>query len=250
MIVALDLLSGLAEGLKSHIETLVSSSNIMQLLFQCIQDSMPEVRQSSFALLGDLTKACFVHVQPCIQEFMPVLAHNLNPEYISVCNNATWAAGEISVKLVGDMAPYVPGILQPLINVINRPHTPKTLLENTAITIGRMGLVCPNLVAPLLDQFVRPWCTSLRNIRDNDEKDSAFRGMCHMISVNPGGVSNDFIFFCDAVASWVNPQPDLKDMFTKILHSFKSQVGEKPWQDFSQQFPAPLKERLSTNYGV
>lgn len=30
------------------------------------QDSMPEVRQSSFALLGDLTKACFIHVKPCI----------------------------------------------------------------------------------------------------------------------------------------------------------------------------------------
>ena len=29
-----------------------------------IQDAMPEVRQSSFALLGDLTKACFQHVQP------------------------------------------------------------------------------------------------------------------------------------------------------------------------------------------
>ena len=25
---------------------------------------MPEVRQSSFALLGDLTKACFQHVKP------------------------------------------------------------------------------------------------------------------------------------------------------------------------------------------
>ena len=30
------------------------------------QDPMPEVRQSSFALLGDLTKACFQHVRPCI----------------------------------------------------------------------------------------------------------------------------------------------------------------------------------------
>ena len=27
---------------------------------------MPEVRQSSFALLGDLSKACFKHVKPCI----------------------------------------------------------------------------------------------------------------------------------------------------------------------------------------
>lgn len=44
MIVALDLLSGLAEGLDAHIETLVMSSNIMQLLYQCMQDSMPEVK--------------------------------------------------------------------------------------------------------------------------------------------------------------------------------------------------------------
>ena len=97
----------------------------------------------------------------------------------------------------------------------------------TAITIGRMGYVCPNEVGPSLNQFVRPWCTSLRNIRDNDEKDSAFRGMCQMISVNPAGVVNDFIFFCDAIASWQNPRPDLKEMFHKILHGFKGQVRGK-----------------------
>lgn len=68
MIVALDLLSGLAEGLDGHIERLVMNSNVMQLLYQCMQDPMPEVRQSSFALLGDLTKACFQHVLPCIRE--------------------------------------------------------------------------------------------------------------------------------------------------------------------------------------
>ena len=87
---------------------------------------MPEVRQSSFALLGDLTKACFQHVISCLRklsmfdfldaffsvslqrlflfarceaEFLPILGQNLNPEFISVCNNATWAIGEIAVKL-------------------------------------------------------------------------------------------------------------------------------------------------------
>ena len=125
MIVALDLLSGLTEGLGSQIEQLVQSSNIMQLLFQSMQDPMPEVRQSSFALLGDLTKACFQHVLSCLREslpaadrvsdrliaflgfgfrshaaeFLPILGQNLNPEFISVCNNATWAIGEIAVKL-------------------------------------------------------------------------------------------------------------------------------------------------------
>ncbi|KAI1229659.1 hypothetical protein IHE44_0010991 [Lamprotornis superbus] len=386
MIVALDLLSGLAEGLGGHVEQLVARSNIMTLLFQCMQDTMPEVRQSSFALLGDLTKACFVHVKPCIgefwgppgrgrpeirvgeglcspvptcapspAEFMPILGTNLNPEFISVCNNATWAIGEICMQMGeqppktllsppkpppeplrapqnhpdpslsppgAEMQPYVPMVLNNLVEIINRPNTPKTLLENTgeawggsgglpqklfglrgplsapqnpqslspppAITIGRLGFVCPQEVAPMLQQFIRPWCTSLRNIRDNEEKDSAFRGICVMIGVNPGGVVQvwggssfwDFIFFCDAVASWVSPKDDLRDMFYKggsgtlrffrgtppgfwgtppsdphppfpqILHGFKAQVGEENWQQFSEQFPPLLKDRLAAFYGV
>lgn len=72
MIVALDLLSGLAEGLHVHIEKLVANSHILKLLFQCMQDAMPEVRQSSFALLGDLTKACFQHVRPFIGELKEI----------------------------------------------------------------------------------------------------------------------------------------------------------------------------------
>ncbi|KTG43331.1 hypothetical protein cypCar_00006704 [Cyprinus carpio] len=225
MIVALDLLSGLAEGLGAHVEQLVTRSNIMTLLFQCMQDTMPEVRQSSFALLGDLTKACFLHVKPCIAELMPVLGLNLNPEFISVCNNATWAIGEIAMQMGMEMQPFVALVLNNLVEIINRPNTPKTLLENTAITIGRLGYVCPQEVAPMLPQFIRPWCTSLRNIRDNEEKDSAFRGICVMIGVNPGGV-------------------------VQILHGFKDQVGEDNWQQFSEQFPPLLKERLSACYGV
>ncbi|XP_050403950.1 transportin-1 isoform X2 [Patella vulgata] len=250
MIVALDLLSGLAEGLEGNIEALVANSAILKLLFQCMQDMMPEVRQSSFALLGDLTKACFQHVKACIGDFMPILGANLNPEFISVCNNATWAIGEISLKMGAEMEPYVKLVITPLIDIINRPNTPKTLLENTAITIGRIGLVCAQEVAPLLQQFIRQWCTSLRNIRDNEEKDSAFRGVCLMISANPGGVVQDFIFFCDAVASWVHPKQDLKEMFYKILHGFKNQVGDENWEKFSDQFPQPLRERLAVNYGV
>ncbi|ROI16630.1 Transportin-1 [Anabarilius grahami] len=250
MIVALDLLSGLAEGLGGNIEQLVARSNILTLMYQCMQDKMPEVRQSSFALLGDLTKACFQHVKSCIANFMPILGTNLNPELISVCNNATWAIGEISIQMGSEMQPYVPMVLQQLVEIINRPNTPKTLLENTAITIGRLGYVCPQEVAPMLQQFIRPWCTSLRNIRDNEEKDSAFRGICTMITVNPGGVVQDFIFFCDAVASWMNPKDDLREMFYKILHGFKNQVGDENWRRFSDQFPLPLKERLAAFYGV
>lgn len=39
MIVALDLLSGLAEGLGGTIEQLVARSNILTLMYQCMQVS-------------------------------------------------------------------------------------------------------------------------------------------------------------------------------------------------------------------
>jgi len=250
MVVALDLLSGLAEGLGQLIAPLVSNSDILVLLFASMKDVVSEVRQSSFALLGDLTKACFDNIRPFLNDFIPVLSQNLNPEYISVCNNAIWAIGEIAIQLGAETSQYVSLLLEPLIEIINRPNTPKTLLENTAITIGRMGLVCPQQVSPYLQSFIRVWCSSLRSIRDNDEKDSAFRGICHLISMNPGGVVNDFVFLCDAIASWNNPKPDLKEMFYKILTGFKNQVGEENWKLFFDQVPAQLKQRLSATYNV
>lgn len=42
-----------------------------------------------------------------------------------------------------------------------------------------------------------------------------------MITVNPAGVVQDFIFFCDAVASWVSPKADLKEMFHKVIKKKK-----------------------------
>uniref|UniRef100_A0A914ZWH3 Transportin-1 n=2 Tax=Parascaris univalens TaxID=6257 RepID=A0A914ZWH3_PARUN len=250
LIVALDLLSGLAEGLADHIDHLVASSHIVELIYQCSLDASPEVRQSSFALLGDLSKACYHHLQPCIHLFMPILTQNLNPELISVCNNSIWAIGEVAMKMGEGMRQYVAALLPALIFVMNRDKGPKTLLENTAITLGRLGISCSAEVAPYLPQFIRAWCLALRNIRDNDEKESAFRGLCIMINVNPAGVLGEFIFLCDAIASWSQPQPDLKMMFSRILHGFRQQVGDANWAAFTSRFPLPLKQRLNVQYDV
>ena len=131
-------------------------SNVLTLLERCAQDPMAEVRQSSFALLGDLTKACFRHVRKHLNVFLPLLTQNLNPNYVSVCNNAIWAIGEIAIQIGSEIQPFVSIILESLIVIINRNTTPKTLLENTAITIGRLGLVCPNDVSTQLARFIRP----------------------------------------------------------------------------------------------
>jgi transportin-1 len=68
MVVALDLLSGLTEGLGPLIAPLVQSSEILPLLYQSMRDTVSEVRQSSFALLGDLTKSCFDCIKPVLSK--------------------------------------------------------------------------------------------------------------------------------------------------------------------------------------
>lgn len=45
-----------------------------------------------------------------------------------------------------------------------------------------------SLVAPHLNEFAQAWCQALHDIRDNEEKDSAFRGLCQLVQVNPGGI--------------------------------------------------------------
>jgi hypothetical protein len=66
--------------------------------------------------------------------------------------------------------------------------TPKSLLENSAVTIGRLGLIYPEVVASHLDKFGKTWCTVLWDIKDNDEKGSAFLGFCQLVMLNPNGM--------------------------------------------------------------
>lgn len=47
----------------------------------------------------------------------------------------------------------------------------------------------PGMVAPLLPDFAQAWCQALYEIRDNEEKDSAFRGLCTLVQTNPAGIA-------------------------------------------------------------
>ena len=99
-------------------------------------------------------------------------------------SNLNFAAGSSGT----DIKPYTTSLLERLVPLLQNEQTPRTLAENAAIPIGRLGLVAPELVAPHLKVFIVPWCKALRSIRDNEEKESAFRGLCEMIKLNPQGV--------------------------------------------------------------
>ncbi|KAK4684342.1 transportin-1, partial [Tremellales sp. Uapishka_1] len=258
IVVALDLLSGLTQGLGEQIHQLVAQSqpSLLQLMAICLNHYEPPIRQSAHALLGDMAISCFPLLKPFIPEIMPSVIEQIvvepQQDCVSVCNNAAWAVGEMALQYVPDPAPlepFVSALIQRLVPILINPKSPKSLSENAAVTIGRLGLVCPNLVAPDLPTFAQAWCSALWEIKDNEEKDSAFRGFCMMIRVNPAGIENSFLWFCNAVCKWNHPSGALDAMFREILQGFKAGLGAQ-WEATCQPFPAVIRERLRERYDV
>ncbi|KAK0525033.1 hypothetical protein OC834_004616 [Tilletia horrida] len=290
IIVALDLLSGLTQGLGTNIQPLVATSNppLLPLLYHCIRCESAPIRQSAYALLGDLAISAFDLLRPHLQSIMPDLIQQIEPnpadENVSVCNNAAWAAGEIALQYggpavrtqpaggaaaagaadstgaggangvdassVAELQQWVNPLIERLIPVLLSQKSAKSLTENAAVTIGRFGLVCPAMVAPHLDVFFIQWCQALWDIKDNDEKDSAFRGLCEMIQVNPNGAAAGFPYFCNAVVRWTTPSAQLNDMFRKILSGFRDASGPEQWESQKQSFPPVIRQRLQDRYGL
>ena len=94
-------------------------------------------------------------------------------------------------RLVSDdpqFAQWVWLLISRLIPILLHPKAPRSLHENAAVSIGRIGLMHPAMVAPHLAEFAQAWCQALHDIRDNEEKDSAFRGLCQLVQVNPAGI--------------------------------------------------------------
>ena len=71
-----------------------------------LQDGSPDVRQSAFALAGDLAKCCLSQLASVYSRLVELCVHSLHPslitpESMSASNNACWALGEWRSPLLG-----------------------------------------------------------------------------------------------------------------------------------------------------
>ncbi|KAG6335827.1 hypothetical protein ID866_3263 [Astraeus odoratus] len=258
LVVSLDLLSGLAQGLGMGLEALISQTqpNLFQLLTVCLKHPQAPVRQSAYALVGDLAMGCFTLLRPHLQAIMNELILQLDPEpkieFISACNNAAWSVGEVALRYGRDdpeFQQWVNPLISRLIPILLHPKAPRSLHENAAVSIGRIGLMHPVLVAPHLPEFAQAWCQALYEIRDNEEKDSAFRGLCTLVQGNPAGIAKSLLWFCNAIVRWNTPSPELNTMFAQLLTGFRNHDPDG-WRAQVSTFPPAIQERLATRYGV
>ncbi|KAH0934804.1 hypothetical protein HID58_011921 [Brassica napus] len=250
IVCSLDLLSGLAEGLGSGIESLISQSNLRDVLLKCCMDETSDVRQSAFALMGDLARVFPAYLQPRLLEFLEIASQQLNAnlsrENLSVANNACWAIGELAVKVRQEVSPIVTNVVSSLGLILQHGEAVnKSLVENSAITLGRLAWIRPDLVAPHMEHFMKPWCLALSMVRDDIEKEEAFRGLCAVVKVNPSGGVSSLVFICKAIASWHEIRnEDVKNEVSQVLNGYKHMLGNS-WAECWSALEPPVKERLS-----
>ncbi|KAI3914033.1 hypothetical protein MKW98_010845 [Papaver atlanticum] len=251
IVCSLDLLSGIAEGLGSGVENLVAHSNLRDLLLQCCSDDTLDIRQSALALLGDLARVCPVHLHPRLSEFLNIAAQQLsNPalqETVAVANNACWAIGELAVKVRQEVSPIVMTVMSCLVPILQHAEgINKSLIENCAITLGRLAWVSPDIVSPHMEHFMQSWCTALSMIRDDVEKEEAFRGLCAMVRANPSGALSSLVHMCIAIASWHEIRSeDLRNEVCQVLNGYKQMLQNGAWDQCMSSLEPPVKDRLA-----
>ncbi|KAL1497591.1 hypothetical protein ABEB36_008524 [Hypothenemus hampei] len=250
MSVAHDVLYSMALGLKTHFVKFITNSNLLFLLFTTIQDNSNLIRQTAIALYGELVTLCYPFLSSSISDYIPLIIKNLDEHNDSVCNNAAWVISKLCTAMGSNIKPHVSEIVQHFVHLLREPVVARTMHQTVAVALCTIFYVCPDVYIPNSTLVIKSCCMLIRNVKDSDEKDLAFRGLCEVINLYPDFSKNYFIYFCDAAASWFNIRSDLKDIIRNVLMSVKQQCNDDSWLPFYSQLPDPLKARLHDLYGV
>ncbi|ODQ58302.1 hypothetical protein WICANDRAFT_70236 [Wickerhamomyces anomalus NRRL Y-366-8] len=233
IITSLDLIDGLCQGLGEHSGELINE-HLIKLVIECFNDPIDDVRQSAYALLGDIAIYIPNTLGSHIDEVIISIGREIvarNQENFAVCNNATWALGEISLRI--NLNNYLEKLVGILIDLL-KSQAMSTVLENAAITIGRIGISSPEFFSPHLNEFLLDWSAHMMYLEENEEKETAFQGMCNIILTNPTGFNNEsLVAFVNTITMYLNPGQKLAEIFHKLLSGYKEMLGDS-WTQFLQ----------------
>ena len=231
LVTSLDLLSAVIQALdEPKSSELVTSSQpgFFDLLMFCMEDPNNDVRQSSYALLGDCAVNVFSQLRPSLPAILPMLIKQLELDDIrhedvdsdfGVINNACWSCGEIAMKEGWGMAPYVEKLYYRFMAIISNPGIPQSVHENAAIALGRLGVGCSDALAPHLGEFAQSFLEITRPIDDTDEKGAAILGFNFTVEKNPRAMEAcllDYFRACAAGSKVKYEQQSIESSFQRV----------------------------------
>ncbi|CRG89463.1 Importin subunit beta-2 [Talaromyces islandicus] len=263
LITSLDLMSAIIQAIPSERSAeLVATSQpkFFDLLCYCVSDSNNEVRQSSYALLGDCAIHIFPQLQPYIPNIMPLLIKQLDLDLIvddtafSVLNNACWSLGEIALNENADLAPWLEELYPALLTIISNEMVVDSVNENAAVALGRLGTANSQLLAPHLQQFAQDFLKSMSKVDFSREKATAFLGFNRVIMNNPQAMESCLAGYFATISSF--PQKslsqedyrDLQQSFQQVLQGYQKLIPS--FDSFLSQLPPAVTQKLKNVYHI
>lgn len=266
LVTSLDLLSAIIQAIdpqKSGELVANSHPRFFDLLCFCMEDPNYEVRQSSYALLGDCAINIFPQLEPFIPNIMPTLVKQLDLDLIrdderhtgfSVLNNACWSCGEIAVNEKAVLSPYIDKLYQGLYIIINNEEIIDSVNENAAMALGRLGLCCSDQLAPLLGEYANSFLKSMAKIDFTREKASAFLGFNQVVVKNPQAMESCLGEYFHAIATFPSKSldqeeyHDIQNSFQQVLQGYKNMIPD--FDSFLSQLPPTVTQKLRTVYQI
>ena len=262
VVAALDLVSGVAEGLGPAVAPLLAgpaAAPLLPALVACCSDADPDVRQSAFALAGDLARGAPRALAAALPALLAAAAARLDPgddaaDGAPAANNACWALGELALQATpADAAAAAAAAADPLAALLLAPAgaAPRSLVENAAITLGRLAWVAPAPLAPGAGRVVGAWCQALRSVRDDVEKEHAFLGLAALLTLNPGaGAGANFAHLAAAAASWRSLRGDVATALPRLFAGYRAALGDAGWAAALSTVSPVVRDKLATLCGV
>ncbi|KAJ5997852.1 hypothetical protein N7522_009512 [Penicillium canescens] len=266
LVTSLDLLSAIIQAIDPHKSgELVSTSQprFFDILCYCMEDANYEVRQSSYALLGDCAISIFPHLEPFIPTIAPILIKQLDLDLIrdddrhtgfSVLNNACWSCGEIAVNDNAGLSPYADKLYHSLLTIINNEEIIDSVNENAAMALGRLGFCCADQMAPRLSECSGPFLKSMDKIDFTREKASAFLGFNQVVMKNPQAMESSLVDYFQAIATFPakslaqDEYREIQVSFQQVLQGYKNMIPN--FDDFLGQLPQPVAQKLRSVYQI
>ncbi|KAF4552057.1 HEAT-like repeat-containing protein 1 [Elsinoe fawcettii] len=257
LVTSLDLLSAIIQAVDSQQSTnLIKSANTFELLAYCMQDPNNDVRQSAYALLGDSAIYVFGELKQYLDPIMKLLLQQLDlniPQADKatahrVINNACWSAGEIAMRIDKSSPFDVTSLMEKLGQILFSTKVPRSLNENAATAIGRLGYNYAEQLAPHLATFAPKFLEFMHVVAWTDEKQHALQGFTNMVEINPQALEQCLGLYLGEIGTGLLYNVAPPRNFQQVLSKYQSMIGD--FSGFIKALPEPQYNALRSTFNI
>ncbi|KAF6789987.1 Importin subunit beta-2 [Colletotrichum sojae] len=153
-----------------------------------------------------------------------------------------------------NITPFVPELLQRLVEIISNPGVQAAVSENAAIALGRLGLHNSEILAPQLPNFAEDFLSAMEHVEFLEEKATAFKGFTLVVGQNPQAMEKALPQFFVAIARYrdINLKSPIKqelhDHFQKAIGIYRQLIPQ--FNDFVNQMQPQDQQALRQYYSA